>query len=123
MRLLLDTHIAIWWLSGSHRLSTSTRAAIVSADEAYLSVVSLWEILIKQDRGRLDLPVGFADALREDFQDLPLRSDHVLDARGLPLIHRDPFDRMLIAQARAEGLMVVTADRAVAEYDVPILAA
>lgn len=123
MRLLLDTHVAIWWLSGNRRLSASTRSAIESADEAYLSVVSLWEILIKQDRGRLDLPVGFADALREDFADLPLHAEHVTGARGLPPIHRDPFDRMLVAQARAEALTVVTADRLVAEYGVPILAA
>lgn len=123
MRLLLDTHVAIWWLSGNQRLSSSTRSAIESADEVYLSVVSLWEILIKQDRGRLDLPVGFADALREDFTDLPLHAEHVTGARGLPLIHRDPFDRMLVAQARAEGLTVVTADHLVADYGVPIIAA
>lgn len=123
MKLLLDTHAAIWWLSGDHRLSTTIRAAIESAPEAYLSVVSLWEILIKQDRGRLELPIGFADALREDFLDLPLRSDHVAAARGLPLIHRDPFDRMLVGQAMAEGLTVVTADQAVAGYGVPTLTA
>lgn len=123
MRLLLDTHVAIWWLSGNRRLSAPTRSAIVSADVAFLSVVSLWEILIKQDRGRLDLPVGFADALRDDFRDLPLTTDHVLGARDLPAIHRDPFDRMLVAQARAEGLTVVTADSAVAAYGVPVLAA
>ncbi len=123
MKLLLDTHVAIWWLSGNRRLSARTRSAIVSADVAFLSVVSLWEILIKQDRGRLDLPVGFADALRDDFRDLPLTTDHVLGARDLPDLHRDPFDRMLVAQARAEGLTVVTADHAVVAYGVPVLAA
>ena len=123
MRLLLDTHVAIWWLSGDRRLSASTRTAIESAAEAYLSVVSLWEILLKQDKGRLDLPAGFTDALREDFRDLALTVEHVLEGRALPLIHRDPFDRMLVAQAVSEGLTVVTADRALAEYRVPVLSA
>ncbi len=123
MRLLLDTHVAIWWLSGDRRLSASTRTAIESAAEAYLSVVSLWEILVKRDKGRLDLPAGFSDALREDFQDLALTVEHVLEGRALPLIHRDPFDRMLVAQAVSEGLTVVTADRALADYRVPVLSA
>lgn len=123
MRLLLDTHVAIWWLSGDRRLSASTRTAIESAAEAYLSVVSLWEILVKQDKGRLDLPTGFTDALREDFRDLALTVEHVLEGRALPLIHRDPFDRMLVAQAVSEGLTVVTADRALADYRVPVLSA
>jgi len=67
MRLLLDTHVAIWWLSGDPRLSTATRRAIQDVPNAFLSAVSLWEIFIKQDTGRLDLPVGFVDALRDDF--------------------------------------------------------
>lgn len=123
MRLLLDTHVAIWWLDGDRRLSSATRAAIESATEVYLSVVSLWEIMIKQDRGRLDLPAGFTDALRDDFVDLPLTLDHVLEGRALPLLHRDPFDRMLVAQAVVEGMTIVSADRALAEYRVPLLPA
>jgi PIN domain nuclease of toxin-antitoxin system len=123
MRLLLDTHVAIWWLDGDRRLSSTTRAAIESAAEAYLSVVSLWEILIEQDKGRLDLPAGFSDALRDDFTDLPLTVDHVLEGRALPVVHRDPFDRMLVAQAVWEGLTIVTADRTLADYRVPVLPA
>lgn len=123
MRLLLDTHVAIWWLDGDRRLSSATRAAIESATEVYLSVVSLWEIMIEQDRGRLDLPAGFTDALRDDFVDLPLTLDHVLGGRALPLLHRDPFDRMLVAQAVVEGMTIVSADRALAEYRVPLLPA
>lgn len=123
MRLLVDTHVAIWWLDGDRRLSSETRAAIESAAEVYLSVVSLWEILIKQARGRLDLPAGFTDALRDDFVDLPLTLDHVLEGRALPLLHRDPFDRMLVAQAVVEGMTIVSADRALAEYHVPLLPA
>lgn len=123
MRLLLDTHVAVWWLDGDRRLSRATRAAIESAAEAYLSVVSLWEIFIKQDKGRLDLPAGFVNALRDDFVDLPLTVDHVLEGRALPVLHRDPFDRMLVAQAIAEGLTIVTADYALANFQVSVLQA
>ncbi len=123
MRLLLDTHVAIWWLSGDGRLSAATRQAIADVPNAFLSVVSLWEILIKQDTGRIDLPAGFVDALRDDFIELGLTFDHAVAGRALPLLHRDPFDRMLVAQARVEGLTIVTADRMLSEYGVPVLAA
>jgi len=123
MRLLLDTHVAIWWLSGDRRLSKATRLAIEGATEAFLSAVSLWEIFIKQDTGRLDLPIGFVDALRDDFVELSLTFDHALEGRALPLLHRDPFDRMLVAQAKVEGLTIVTSDRMLSEYGVPVLAA
>jgi PIN domain nuclease of toxin-antitoxin system len=123
MRLLLDTHVAIWWLSGDRRLSPSTRRAIEDATTACLSAVSIWEMAIKQDTGRLDLPDGFIVALRDDFVDLPLTMDHAVEGRRLPTIHRDPFDRMLVAQARLEGLTLVTADRVLTAYAVPILSA
>lgn len=123
MRLLLDTHVAIWWLSGDRRLSPATRKAIEEAPDAYLSAASLWEMFIKQGAGRLDLPAGFADALRDDFVELPLTFDHALEVRMLPRVHRDPFDRMLVAQARVEALTIVTADQTLSEYGVPVLAA
>lgn len=123
MRLLLDTHVAIWWLSGDHRLSPAARELIEDAPDAYLSAVSLWEMFIKQSTGRLDLPAGFADALRDDFVELPLTFDHAVEGRMLPLVHRDPFDRMLVAQARVEALTIVTADRRLVEYGVPVLSA
>ena len=123
MRLLLDTHVAIWWLSGDRRLSPTTRRAIEDASNAYLSAVSLWEIFIKQDTGRLELPAGFVAVLRDDFVELQLTFDHAVEGRSLPLLHRDPIDRMLVAQARAEGLTIVSADRKLAEYGVSVLAA
>ena len=123
MRLLLDTHVAIWWLSGDRRLTAATRLSIEDASDAFLSVVSVWEILIKQGSGRLDLPDGFVDALRDDFVELPLTFDHALEGRTLPFLHRDPFDRMLVAQAKAEGLTIVTSDRILSEYGVPVLVA
>jgi len=123
MKLLLDTDVAIWWLSGDKRLSASTRQAIEDVPDAFLSAVSLWEILIKQDTGRLDLPTGFVDALRDDFLELRLTFEHAIEGRTLPLLHRDPFDRMLVAQAKVEGLTIVTADPMLSEYGVPVLAA
>ena len=123
MNLLLDTHIAIWWLSGDSRLSPATRLAIEEATTACLSAVSIWEIAIKQTIGRLELPSGFIDALRDDFVDLPLTVDHAVEGQRLPPVHRDPFDRMLVAQTRLEGLTLVTANRVLGGYGVPILAA
>ena len=123
MRLLVDSHVAIWWLSGDRHLSKSTRLAIERADGAYLSAVSLWEMLIKVEAGRLEVPLGFVDALRDDFVELRLTFDDVVQGRALPPLHRDPFDRMLIAQAQAEGLTIVTSDETIPRYDVPVLAA
>lgn len=123
MRLLVDTHVAIWWLSGDRHLSKSTRLAIERADDAYLSAVSLWEMLIKVEAGRLEVPLGFVDALRDDFVELRLTFDHVVQGRALPPLHRDPFDRMLIAQAQAEGLTIVTSDETIPRYGVPVLVA
>jgi len=123
MRLLLDTHVAIWWLAGDRRLSALTRRAIDDADDAFLSAVSLWEIFVKEDSGRLELPLGFVDALRDDFVELPLTFEHALEGRALPPLHRDPFDRMLVAQALAERLTIVTSDATIPRYGVPVLAA
>ena len=123
MRLLLDTHVAIWWLAGDRRLSALTRRAIDNADDAFLSAVSLWEIFVKEDSGRLELPLGFVDALRDDFVELPLTFEHALEGRALPPLHRDPFDRMLVAQALAERLTIVTSDATIPRYGVPVLAA
>lgn len=123
MNLLLDTHVAIWWLSGDRRLSATTRKAIEDVPNVFLSAVSLWEIFVKQDTGRLDLPPGFVDALHDDFIELRLTFDHAVEGRSLPLLHRDPFDRMLVAQAKVEGLTIVTADPVLSGYGVPVLAA
>ena len=121
MKLLLDTHMAIWWLAGDARMPEATIAAVEEAPEVMISAVSLWEIAIKQGTGRLDLPSGFVDALLEDFTELAVRAEHVRALRGLPPIHRDPFDRMLVAQAIVEGSTLVTRDAEIARYDVPVL--
>ena len=124
MSLLLDTHSVIWFLAGSDRLRAEARSAIESADRVYVSTATIWEIATKVARGRLDTPADFADRLLE-FGMLPLALEweHGRVAGDLPLHHRDPFDRMLVAQAIVERLTIVTRDQAIALYAVPVLAA
>ncbi len=131
MRLLLDTHVALWALSAPERLSEGARDAIVSAEDLWLSVVSPWEMVIKASLGKLELHRPVADLVRELEREfgvvsLPIKLPHVLEVAHLPLHHPehgDPFDRLLIGQARAEGLSVVTRDRHFEAYGVPVIAA
>ena len=125
MRLLLDTNALLWWLGRSPRLGSSARAAIASpASEVRVSGLTVAEIEIKRALGKLETPDDLQAQLdRHAFAELPLTVRHAMGLRDLPLHHRDPFDRMLIAQARVEGLTFVTADRAMSAYDVPILPA
>lgn len=123
MRLLLDTHVLIWWDEGA-RLSRAAMTAIRDADQVYVSAVSAWEIAIKTALGRLEPSRTVAEATADSgFEELPLRLHHAEALAGLPRHHRDPFDRMLLAQARAERLTIVTRDRAFDAYDVPLLRA
>lgn len=120
MRLLLDTVTIIRWLEASPRLSAEAREAIVGGYEVYVSAVSAVEIAAKTAIGTLHTPDDFAKQVAEKSTiELPLTVRHGLAMKALPLHHRDPFDRMLIAQARCEGLTIVTSDRAFAAYDVP----
>lgn len=125
MRLLLDTHVLLWWLGRFPRLGAKAQAAIGNpASEALVSSLSAAEIEIKRARGKIDAPDDLAEQLvRHGFTELAFTIAHALALRELPMHHRDPFDRMLIAQARREGLTVVTANRAIGDYDVPILSA
>lgn len=105
-------------------LDTQTSTRIVDADEALVSAASVWEIEIKRAMGSLDAPADIgAHALEVGYDALDITFDHAREAGRLPLHHRDPFDRMLVAQARVEGLTLVTADAALRAYDVPVLAA
>src|ERR1019366_1160016 len=112
MRLLLDTHILLWWLADSPSLSDRAREVIGDPDNAvFVSAVSLWEIWLKQSLGKLRLPSDFEQRLAgESFESLPLLAAHTREVASLPWHHRDPFDRMLIAQARATELKFVIAD-------------
>ena len=124
MRLLLDTHIALWGVTDPARLGAETQRLLQSPEnDVFVSVVTLWEIAIKYalPKGRADdMPVSAKDALAEfleaGYQVLDVISPHVLAVASLPQLHRDPFDRMLIAQAWAEPMRLLTSDRTVAAY-------
>lgn len=124
MNLLLDTHAVIWFLGGRDELRREARDAIESADRVYVSAASIWEMATKVARGRLDAPSDFANRLVDlGMLQLALEWEHARVAGGLPLHHRDPFDRMLVAQAIVERLTIVTRDEAIGRYPVPVIAA
>ena len=122
MRLLLDTHIFLWYISGDSQLQDATRDAISDAEnDVYLSVISVWESLIKYQIGKLPLPRSPEEYLPEQrerhlISSLPLDEGSVAKVVTLPLIHRDPFDRMLICQAMGHDLTIVTVDDAICAY-------
>lgn len=119
MRLLLDTHVVLWQAIGQDRLGAQAIRCIEDAEELRFSVVSFAEIGVKASVGKLDVPADFADQIAQmGIRTLQLTGRHGLAVAALPLHHRDPFDRLLIAQARAEGLTLVTADRRIPAYDV-----
>lgn len=125
MRLLLDTAVVLWALADDARLSADAKTAIVATDNfVAVSAASAWEISIKRALGRLVAPEDLASALlAARFEPLGVTIEHALAAGALPRHHEDPFDRMLVAQAQAEGLTIITRDRAFARYDVRTLAA
>lgn len=122
MRLLVDSHVALWWLDGNDALGPACRTGLETADEVFFSAVTPWELGIKRSLGKLSFPDGLVQALQgAGFMGLSITIDHATDASALPPHHRDPFDRMLVAQARAEALTLVTADRTMSPYDVQLL--
>jgi PIN domain nuclease of toxin-antitoxin system len=124
-RLLLDTHVFLWWLSDDPALGAEARQMIGEPrNQVLVSAASIWEISIKQAKGMLEAPEDL-EVLVEDegFTKLPISLFHGQQAGKLPEIHRDPFDRMLIAQAQAEGLELVTADGIIPQYGVRVIAA
>ena len=122
MRLLLDTHVVLWWRTDSPRLKRSVRRAIATADIVWVSAVSGWEVAIKQAIGKLRMEESFASMVTaSDFQELTLTLRHTERLGSVALHHSDPFDRMLIAQAQVEKITIVTHDRQFEPYDVPII--
>lgn len=119
-RLLLDTHTFLWCLSDVERLSEDTRAAIADPhNDVFVSAITGWEIAVKRAKGRLVAPDNLSVLVEErGFTHLPLTFHHAEQAGSLPMHHRDPFDRFLIAQARDEGLILVTRDDHIPRYDV-----
>lgn len=126
MKLLLDTHAFIWWDSDPAKLSAAALAALRDPmNEVWLSVVSVWEMVIKAQLGKLALRLPLVDIVNQQLANglrmLPMTLAHVLAVEGLPPIHKDPFDRALIAQANAEGAELVSEDHAVRQYSVRVL--
>jgi PIN domain nuclease of toxin-antitoxin system len=124
VKLLLDTHVVIWWLVDDPTLAEDIKAALDTEPEVYLSAATVWEVAIKQALGKLTQPADLPQRILDSgFRELPITAAHALAAGGLPPIHRDPFDRMLIAQARCEDLTLVTRDPHILKYDAPLLEA
>lgn len=123
MRLLLDSHVVVWWSVFPDRLRAGTRDALISPhNEIFISAASVWELNLKIERRKLALPGDYAARLLADgLEELPVTIAHAARTALLPPLHRDPFDRLLIAQALVEGLMLVTSDREIVRYDVPVL--
>ena len=126
MRLLLDTHTFIWWDSDPARLSAVALAALRDpTNTVWLSVVSIWEILIKAQLGKLSVRLPLPDIVAQQqangLRVLPVTLTHSLALEGLPSIHKDPFDRLLIAQAIVEGAELVSADHVFVQYPVRLL--
>jgi PIN domain nuclease of toxin-antitoxin system len=118
LKLLLDTHILLWWLDANPLLPQNAVALIRDPENTiFVSSVSLWEIWLKQSLGKLRLPPNFLDRLAaESFENLPLTAAQTARIGNLAWVHHDPFDRMLIAQAQSENLVLLTADEILAEY-------
>ena len=118
MRLLLDTNLLLWWLMENRELGREAKALIADPDNAiFISTVSLWEVWLKQSLGKLRLPPDFEARLdAQSFEILPLSGAHARKVAELPWLHRDPFDRMLVAQAAQDRLLLLTVDKRVGAY-------
>ena len=127
MRILLDSHVFIWAVTSDPRLTTAQNAYYTGgADELYLSVASIWEMIIKAGLGKLTFKAPAAQFIEKEIarnriQTLAINFAHLTELEFLPRIHKDPFDRMLIAQSRAEKMPILSSDSAFRQYDVAIL--
>ena len=122
MRILLDTNALLWLLDGDERLGRTARGTVERAETLSVSVASLWEISIKVSLGKLETPPGLRAAVRDlGFERLEIRDTHLDTLEALPSHHRDPFDRLLISQAMAEGVTVMTSDAIFTSYGVPVV--
>lgn len=126
MNYLVDTHALLWWIRGEEKLSVNARNALSQAvGSVFVSVASLWEMALKIKLGKLQMPDPFDTYILKQIQInrmeiLPIHAPHVFETMNLPPHHRDPFDRLLIAQARKEDLMLISQDQAFNSYDVKV---
>lgn len=125
MTLLLDSHALLWALHSPGNLTPAARRAIEDgANAVFFSAASVWEIAIKAGKRLLEIEDGLLEAIQEaGFVELPVRAAHAWEVKALPALHRDPFDRILVAQTRTERLTLVTRDQFLAGYNISILAA
>ena len=121
MRILLDTHVLLWWLAGATIEAGARKAIASSGADVYVSAASMWEVAIKRASGKLKVPAGFETRVARDFGSLPMTAEHAWLAGGLPRHHDDPFDRMLVAQATVEQMGIVTRDPRFAAYGIPLI--
>lgn len=127
MNLLLDTHAYLWFIAADERLSHTARLAIESPENLKIvSMVSLWEITVKHSLGKLSLKAGLDSVLSDHlfnngFDLLSIETGHLLELSALPMHHRDPFDRLLIAQCKADALTICSADRAFSDYEIDMI--
>ncbi len=127
MRVLLDTHVLLWLLAGSERVSDRTRSLLADpSNDVFTSVASAWEIAIKVGLGKLNVPPALVTWLPQQLAAsrlavLPITIEHALGVERLPAHHADPFDRLLVAQAMAEDLVLATGDRYLERYDVRVM--
>lgn len=123
MNLLLDTHVVLSWLVDDPTLPDAVKSTLDHEPDVYVSSATVWEVAIKQAIGKLPEPPDLPERVRDSgFRQLPITAQHAIEAGRLPPIHRDPFDRMLVAQARCSDLTLVTRDPHIQKYDVPVLA-
>jgi len=121
--LLLDTHVVLWWLADDPTLADDIKDRLDHEPDIYVSAATIWEVAIKQAIGKLPEPARLPERIQESgFRPLPISADHAIVAARLPMIHRDPFDRMLVAQAQIEELALATRDENCRKYEVDILA-
>ena len=127
MNLLLDTHAFLWLRFSPDKVSNAALTAYQDDNnQIFFSLVSIWEIQIKQQLGKLELDIGLADLLQEQcgnnqLELLPIKLNHILDLKKLPFHHKDPFDRLLISQTFSEGMVLVSSDEFFSDYGVDVL--
>jgi len=122
LKLLLDTHVVLWWVQDDRRLGREARDAIARADFVWVSVASGWEVATKVSKRQLRVTEPLqVTVVADGFTELPFALRHAEELQRLPSHHRDPFDRILVAQARVEGATIVTHDRAFEAYGVPVI--
>ena len=121
-RLLLDTHVVLWWWANDKRLALTAKDAIAAASLVFVSAASAWEVAIKSALGRVRLPQSFDDGVQQSgFIELPVTFNHAAATEFLPTHHSDPFDRMLLAQAKVDRLVIITHDRQFEPYGQAII--